>query len=246
MKKTLPAFYVWMLIQVPIAPVYCAEWGVGIGVVSLGSEFDGVDSQNYIVPIPYYRGERLTVDLEGLSYALFQSESFQLSAAIRGRFDGFDPDDSRALSDLEERNSGVDGGLSLSSNNDWGITELSLLADISGTSDGYELSLAYQYPIQKGRWMFAPEFGIKAGSEDLVDYYYGVDVDEVVVGRPAYQADPAVDIYLSTTASYQLSKKASLLFGVEHIRLDEVKQDSPIVDQNHRTNVVAAYLYTIK
>ena len=120
-----------------------------------------------------------------------------------------------------------------------------LVTDILGKHDGQELELTYSKPMRWDAWSIAPAGGLRWQSRDLTDYYYGVrDGEARLPGRPAYDADGAVNPFVALRAQRPLGRKWSLLGAVQYEWFDDEISDSPIVDESYDITVLAGVLYT--
>jgi outer membrane protein len=144
---------------------------------------------------------------------------------------GLDPDEEDEWRGLHERKPGFDAGVSLLWETGVGEIDLDLLTDVSNRSKGQEAVVSYAYPFSQGRWTLRPEVGVSWQSEDLADYYFGVDVDERRAGRPAYEADATVTPFAGVEIEYAISKQTHLLGGLGVGRFGDGISDSPIVDE---------------
>ena len=228
--------------QVPGAAL-AGQWGVGVGVAAHQPSQQGTDIEIDGGPFPFYEGDRLNLSFGSISYRLVGTERWQLALEGQARFDGFDPDKSAALAGMEKRNPAIDGGVSLSTGGAWGVAQLRLLADVTGTHKGYEIAASYQIPYESGRWTFVPSVEVKWRNADLVDYYYGVRESEANATRPAYSASSATNVSVGLTAAYKLTQNWQLIGGTEYQRLDDSIKASPIIEKNHEASVFSALIY---
>ncbi|MEQ8515515.1 MAG: MipA/OmpV family protein [Chromatocurvus sp.] len=225
------------------AAASAGEWGLGIGVAAQQTPQIGTDPQVFVLPFPSYQGDRLSVDFASASYALVQSEEFRFSLEGQLRFDGYDPDDSDELTGLKRRKMTFDAGLGLSITKDWGRLNVKLLGDAFGVHEGYELSTSYEYPVTINRWTIVPSLGLTMPSDDLVQYYYGVRVNEANNRRPAYQGKSVVNAVLGVNVLYQLGDRWQLMGGGQYVRLGDGITDSPIIERDHELTVYSAIVY---
>ncbi len=219
------------------------EWGLGVGVAAQKPPQEGTDTQVVVLPFPSYEGERLSLGFGTVAYALTTSERFRFALEGQLRFDGYDPDDSAALSGLRERDVTLDAGVSLTSTHDWGVASVRFMADALGVHEGYEISASYAYPLQFDRWTVVPAITANWSSADLVNYYYGVRLDEAAEGRPAYDGDAVVNVAASLNASYALSERWEIIGGAEYTRLGDAITDSPIIANDHELIMYSAVAY---
>lgn len=120
---------------------------------------------------------------------------------------------------------------------------MKVLGDLTGTHEGYELSAAYQFPYQAGRWTLVPTLGLNWRSKKLVDYYYGVRVGEARDGRPGYSGRSTTNVFAGLTLDYELTSHLHILGGAQSTYLGNGIRMSPIVERNYEANVFSALLY---
>jgi len=225
------------------AEARAGEWGLGLGVAAQQPPQVGTDTEVVVLPFPSYQGERLSLDFGSIGYALAQSERFRFAIEGQLRFDGYDPDESAALDGLKERDVTLDAGFSIATGDEWGIASLKVMADALGVHKGYEISASYQYPIQFGRWTLVPGVTAKWPSKELVEYYYGVRIDEVTTGRPAYSGRSVFNASAAINASYMLTDTWEIIGGAEYTRLGDGITDSPIIEKDHEVIMYSAIVY---
>lgn len=219
------------------------EWGLGVGIAAQQPPQEGADNQVVALPFPSYQGERLSLDFASIAYALAKTDGFQFAIEGQLRFDGYDPDESKALAGLEERDVTLDAGFSVTTGDEWGVASLKVMADVLGVHKGYEISASYQYPMQFDRWTVVP--GIKASwpSDELVRYYYGVRLDEATADRPAYSGRSVMNASAAINTAYQLTDSWEIIGGAEYTHLGDGITDSPIIAKDHEVIMYSAIVY---
>lgn len=245
MKRTFILFLFLTLMGFAVHPVTASagEWGLGIGVAAQRPPQQGTDTQVVVLPFPSYQGERLSLGFGSVGYALTKSDRFRIAAEGQLRFDGYDPDDSEALSGLEQRDLTLDAGFSITSNNEWGIASLKVMGDALGVHDGYEISASYQYPLQFERWTIVPSIAANWPSDELVEYFYGVTLAEATADRPAYNGKSVLNVSAGLNLLYQLTDNWEVIGGGEVTRLGDGITDSPIINREHEVIAYTAIVY---
>jgi outer membrane protein len=225
--------------------IVCAgQWQTGLVVESGRSILMDEEDKTGFVPMVNYVGDRLSMVGGTLSYKLLTSNGLELSVIGQGRDEGFDADDSNAVAGMDQREGGFDAGLNLTVGGLWGAVQVSMLSDITETSEGSELDLRYGYPLQSGLWTLEPAIGATWKSKQLVDYYYGVADSEARLGRSAYQGEAALNTYAEFVVAYKLSRQWMLVGGVEVSQLDDSIKNSPIIDEDYELTSYSAMLYS--
>lgn len=244
MKRSLAiAVLVLMGLTLIATDAHAGEWGLGIGVAAQQPPQVGTRTETVVLPFPCYQGERLNLDFGSIGYALVKTDRVQFAVQGQLRFDGYDPSDSKALNGLRERDVTLDAGFSVAAGDKWGIASFSIMADALGVHKGYEISAGYQYPIQFGRWTLVPGITAKWPSEELVEYYYGVRLDEATPDRPAYSGKAVLNASAALNASYTITDSWELIGGAEYTRLGDGITDSPVIEKDHEVIMYSAIVY---
>lgn len=221
---------------------------VGGGAIISSKPYEGMDAKVYPVPLFAYEGKRLY--FRGLTggYWLFTWNGVSMGPVLQPRFDGYDEEDSSALRGMDDRDWSVDGGAGVSWLTDVGLFGLAFVTDLLGRHNGQELEFSYTVRFKWADFDFIPSAGMRWKSENLVDYYYGVQADEVrfnpAPARLAYDGDDAVDPYIRMAVRRKLLPRWSLLAAAQYEWLDDAITDSPIVDEGYEASFLLGLLYT--
>ncbi|WP_434031608.1 MipA/OmpV family protein [[Pseudomonas] boreopolis] len=214
--------------------------GLGAGVVATDSPYAGEGARTTPFPLVSYEGEKFFFRGITAGWRFIQSGGFTLGGITKMRLDGFDIDDlgreELALNGLdyrllEDRDDGFDMGLSAEWSGDAGVIEFELLADATGTSGGYQASIAYGYPIQLGKMRVTPNVGVKWLSDDLANYYYGTLDEEVARGVVDYKPDAAAISHVGIDVSRPIGQKWAILASLEYRALPNGLKASPLIEQ---------------
>lgn len=215
------------------------RWGIGLGAIVNDSLYAGEGSRVTPIPLLNYNGERLSVDIRGVSWKLMQSDAFELSALGKPRFDGFDVKDLGReelarngidASLLENRDLGFDIGLGMKWSGRAGEVELELLADATDTSGGQEASIQYGYPIELGGGRLTPNVSVTWQSKDMADYYYGTLDTEVARGVVDYKPGALTLPAIGVSYFRPIGEKWSLIAFAKYTGLPDEIQDSPLIE----------------
>ncbi|SEL94481.1 outer membrane protein [Pseudoxanthomonas sp. GM95] len=215
------------------------RWTIGVGASVKDDGYAGEGTRVRPFPLIGYEGER--VFWRGLTGGVhvIKGEAFTLDAVLAGRFDGFDIDDlgrkelaANGLNAdlLEDRDDGLDAGLSASWRGAAGELKLSALADVTDSSGGYEFAADYGYALHWGRTTLVPSVGVRWMSSDLVDYYYGTLDEEVARGVVRYQPGSAVVPQVGVGFSRPLGEHWKVTGSVNYKFLPSEITDSPLMD----------------
>lgn len=215
------------------------RWTLGVGARIKDDAYAGRGTHTRALPLIGFEGERIF--WRGLSGGihLVDGDTFKLDALLSGRFDGFDIDDlgRRELlangvdaSLLDDRDDGLDAGLSASWSGAAGQLTLTALADITDASGGYELSLDYGYPLRWGRTTVVPAVGARWMSSRMADYYHGILDEEVARGVAAYTPGSTLVPEVSVGFSRPLGEKWRIVGAMKYEFLPSEITDSPLME----------------
>jgi len=167
---------------------------------------------------------------------------------ILPRLSGYDEDDSSLLDGMDDRDWSIDGGIGINWFTGVGLFALTCVTDLFGRHDGQELDFSYTILFERAGFTFIPSAGVRYKSDNLVDYYYGVESDEsrfdTRITRPAYEGNDAVDPYLRLVVRRKITERWSLLGALQYEWLDSEISDSPIVDDSYETSCMLGVLYS--
>lgn len=108
---------------------------------------------------------------------------------------------------------------------------------------GFSSELELSWPRDFGVGYLVPAVRVAYLSPEYSDYYFGVSDSEAGVGRPAYQAGSAMNIWAGFSLGYEVAPrwmlKASL--GLEH--LDSAVTSSPIIDRDRLWSGTIGFAY---
>ncbi|GFM81889.1 structural protein MipA [Pseudomonas cichorii] len=215
------------------------RWGLGLGVGISESPYAGEGTKITPLPLIHYEGERFFVrGLTGGAH-LIRNEGFELNAIASLRMDGIDAKDfgrkelasngiDRNL--LEDRDNGLDMGLSASWRGAAGKFELVAKTDVSGASEGFELSAKYGYEFEVGRGSLEPTISVSHLSKDMANYYYGTLKDEVARGVVDYKPGAATIPELGLAYVHPIGQNWQFMSSVQYKFLPNDISDSPLLE----------------
>lgn len=121
--------------------------------------------------------------------------------------------------------------------------DLSYLASINS---GNHLLARFYYShfIPYRNWSFYFNSGVTYFNQDTVNYYVGIDQDEVTEQRPFYSAqNDAFEFEFDALALYPLSEKWTLNMGAKWRYYSSSVSDSPIIDSANETLLTIGAMY---
>jgi len=220
------------------------EVSLGVGVFSATDNTniykrDDDEFENGIfIPLDAsYIGERFyfkTDEFEGLllGYTLTQDQNWAIDAVLSPRFIGPADNDLLEDADLDDRDPDLHAGLRYSLYFNDSLIRLDVSKDIANTHDGYILSASYDKEWQLRNWVVTGTAAVAYISEDMTDYYVGVDSDEATSKFPVYQAEGAVLTGLSLGAEYPINEDWTFNTLLSYLVLDDEIEDSPITNDD--------------
>ena len=214
------------------------RWGVGLAAILNDSPYAGEGTRVLPIPLITYQGENFYFRGITAGWNFMRTESFELAAITKFRFDGFSVDDlgRKELASnginyklLEDRDIALDAGLGMKWSGEAGEIEIELLADVTDTSGGQEVSIQYGYPIHLGNGMLIPTIGATWMSEDNANYYYGTLDTEVTRGVINYKPGAATIAQVGFSYFQPIGEKWSLMTSVKYSMLPDEITNSPLV-----------------
>jgi outer membrane protein len=185
----------------------------------------------------YFRGNRV-------GYRLYKDQQFSIDLLAEWMFRGYDPDDSDDLSGMDDRDGSIEGGLSASYRDGWGVSTIRFVTDVLGTHHGQELTFSYGKPFFKRPWTLIPSVGVAFASRDLTNYYYGVRSDEAAPGRPQYSPGQSYYPFVGLTTAYRFNEKWAASVSLRCDWLDSDITNSPIVNKDYQIKAIGGLMYT--
>lgn len=215
----------------------------GVMQVDVSPYRDG-GTRRDLLPLYLYEGERMFLrgDRIGLKFEPAGDARYELF--LRRRLEGHPVDTVPvSLECMAPRRDGADLGLSWRRDLGPGTLRASALHDLSGVSDGSELSLSYQRRFSGARWALVPAAGLSWRSGRLNNYYYGVPADEATAARPAYRPGSGVDAWFGVFGSYAVTTHWRAIGGVTLTQRDSAVRRSPVVDPDAHPTFFAGAAY---
>jgi len=192
-----------------------------------------------------------------LGYQVTVQNDWQLDLILKPYINGFDPaeiinhqeESIPQLEGLNERE--FTGGIALRYSHffDNAIFYIDLAAARTGENDqgnystGLIVDSFYSHLIPYRNWDIYFGAGLTYYDQALVNYYIGIDADEVTNNRALYNADSGFRAQLEVYAQYPLSQSWSFNAGLtQSIYSNHIKK-SPLVDRNKLTQLMIGVLY---
>lgn len=244
MKTTISSAIVCSLFSLNVAADDSWEFGLGLGVQSSKNLYKEIGTQTNAFPVIYAKKGNFQLLGNRAEYRFIDNGKFQLKALGHYRLEGFEADDSTYLNGMKERESALELGIGASIQTSAGQFSSSLLSDVSGTHEGHEFSLGWEKKLPLNQhWVIKPSAEINWRSEDLNNYYYGVNSSEAAANRTAYIANDGTSYSLGIDAFYHIDKQQTVQMGVGVTGWSNDISDSSLVEHDSTTNIKAAYTF---
>ena len=101
---------------------------------------------------PQYRGEKLNIDSDSLSYSLLESDKYNFEILAKSLYYGYEAKDSTLLKGMAERDGSIEFGGRASLKTDYGLLSLHALTDVLGNHKGQEVELRFGQPFYTEQW----------------------------------------------------------------------------------------------
>ena len=143
-----------------------------------------------------------------------------------------------------KRDYAIEVGFETLFDGDWGGATVHAFQDVSGTHDGYEIGVQYDYRLTRGRFSIAPTVGVEYKSQSLNDYYWGVHKDEANLALAEYHADAGFGWQAGLRTNYYVSKNLRVALSANYERLQKSVAESPLVKDDYVLGYFGGFAWT--
>lgn len=229
----------------PPVPEKGTQWFVGIGAIASPRPYEGADAAVFPVPVFGVRSGPFFFETIRTGFRVVNTKHWKTDLLAQARFDGHEEDDSPVLKGMEERRMSADAGVRVQGKWDHVETEFTAVTDVLSRHEGQELGVSVGRPIKAGGWTITPGVGARWLSDNLADYYYGVELDEATADRPYYEVgstiNPRVEVKFFKPFA---QRKWIFTSSVSMEWLGDEIRDSPIVDRSGTLGGFFAFIRT--
>lgn len=209
----------------------------------------------------YYEGffiqsnhRRIESALQGaeVGYQLISKNDWELDLISKTYLVGYKPkklikDKNRnipTLENLTDRDPGNGLALRYSRFYDDAIisVDLASLAPLS-KANGWLIDLFYSHLVPYRNWDFYIGTGLTYYSQQVSDYYLGIDHDEINQVRNYYKPNSSFRAQLEIFAQHPISKKWSFNAGITQSYYSKAFDKSPLVNEHNITEVMLGVVY---
>lgn len=220
-------------------------FGIGMTVSIAERPFVGVDNQNTNLLYLSYKYKNFYIEGLDTGYTFYRDGNFRIELLGTPRFYEVEPAfaDNGELDGIDITEPSYFGGLSLQFKGGAFIYTLQLLHDLI-ESDGNEAVLQLSKPFHiSDALTLTGSLGLTYQDKDLVGYYYGVQANEVIPGRPLYDGKSSLNYNVTFNASWLATRHIELLGQVKYDLLGDSISDSPIVDDDSLISYTLGIVY---
>lgn len=217
------------------------QWRLGVMGTLSDDAYVDADNSIGIYPLIFFESQRFFFHATEGGVHLYKGDQFTLDATLVIGSLNMDPDDlgREALASrnvdrgqLDDRDRSYYAGLSASWASRFGVLSAEAHADISGTSEGERYDVGYKYPWNIGRARVTPHIGVTYLSENVADYYYGIDTDESITGDYSYIPDAALLSGVGVDLAYSLSHDWNIYATLDYESYPDEIADSPLIEDD--------------
>lgn len=218
------------------------RWAIGVTTRLQTSPYVGESLRTDFLPELFYQGESLYLDgtRGGWRTSAWDRVNFDVFAEYR--FGGYNSELTQDIPGMRRLGT-VEAGAEAAIDTALGELSLSLRADTLNRHSGHSVKAEWRGEWQQGQWRIEPFLAAEFESDEVNQYYYGVEGDESTAERPAYQAEAGTNFSLGADAWYRLGQAHLLGFSLAYTALDATVEASPLTDQGNRLDAKFQYRY---
>ena len=249
MKKTIAltcSLISTFLMAQPTTESESNEHQLQIGLAAVTSESIYIEGSNQtrVFPAIDYKYKNFFFQAGDLGFKLINEKNWELDFGLSVDFIGdTERGDSQLLQNLPELSLPLNGFLSVQYTSPIGLFKLKHNHEVNNKHNGSSSSLSYSAPIFKDKWLFLPQLSYDYYSEEVVNYFFGVDDIDSTPDIQAYQTGSSNAVSLSVLALYTINDKWSFVGNLRNEFIDDQISDSPIVEDDQRLSIFAGFLY---
>lgn len=219
------------------------NWGVGLVGIYKVKPYRDFDNKAEALPFITYENRWVRVFGPGMDVKLGNTGDVSYAMSLQFANDGYQSDDSPYLAGMKERKFALWLGGRVNWKNEIANVSAAWQGDASGNSQGQRFVLAAEHRFGFGNLGLTPRLSATWLDSKYVDYYYGVNADEVLASRSAYNGASTVNTELGVRIDYRLAPQHRLILNAGATMLGGSIKDSPLVDRNTSSEVSLGYIY---
>jgi len=243
--------------------------GVAIGLGHITTPIaEEDDTRLPVIPQFSYYGEKFFVDNFTIGYSFVQGKNYSLdfigdfnrdfihfhtASSVQKAFvlsGGFGDPESPKIPvhigdyDLKKRYATYLVGPSFRYQGEGWSLKTSYKKDVTGLNYGTEFNFELGQHFTYGKWSFQHAIGVVWKSQEIVNYYYGIEPEESPFPELAYSAQGAAKVpYYEFNTQYQFNHQWRFLISIKSEKLNKSITESPIVNKDEVNSVFVGFGY---
>ena len=190
----------------------------------------GLYYKNFFIESTPRTGRPLTI-----GYTIKQTEDKQFNLITGSWFGPIMEDEQETthiLDGIKDRKTSMEAGVELNYRFDDIDIQVRLLHDVLSRHKGSIAGINVSKAFYTKTMLILPTLGLNYISENAVDYYYGIDTDEVTPIRPEYKPNGAWISNIHIYIERPLSESWSIIGTAGYYKVSDSISDSPIVNND--------------
>lgn len=221
------------------------NFAIGMTSSIVQRPFVGVDDQNASLLYLSYRYNSFYVEGLDIGYNLYKTDKLKIDVLGTPRFYEVEPAfaDNGELNGLDKTKPTYLAGISMQIAANKITYTFQALHDLV-ESDGNEFVLQASKSFKLANHItLSPSAGLTYQDANLVDYFYGVQANEVRANRALYSADSSINYNAMLHAKWNVSKHIEMIGQLRYEVLGDGITDSPIVNEDSLYFITLGLLY---
>lgn len=210
-------------------------YGFGLGVSD--EIYKGYGTRYTPLPLIGYKGEKLSVYGPFVNYEFFTVDALTFYFQMSPRFQSYDQSDSYIFEGMAKRKTSLDAGFGATIDYQSWTFKGFFLSDLLANSNGTEITASISKGFRAGPFLVEPEVATSFLSNDHVDYYYGVETDEINEFTQAYRGVHALNQSIGLTLATPIFFEGMTRVTFKHTWFDTPITDSPLVEESQGTSL---------
>ncbi|WP_157956710.1 MipA/OmpV family protein [Salinicola halimionae] len=218
------------------------QWRLGVMASLADVSYAGAGTEASVFPLVYFDSKRLFFHATEGGVHLLNRDRFTFDIVLSTANLELDPDDlgRKELADknvdrdrLNDRDRSYYAGVAGEWKSQLGVVRAEGRTDISGNSKGELYQVSYAYTWTVGRARFTPNVDLTYLSENVAEYYFGLDESESLSDNYAYTPNGAFVPGVGIDMAYILSRRWIFYAQVNYEMYPDEISDSPLVDDDY-------------
>ena len=222
------------------------ELSLGLAVARSQSIYTGGKDRTQAFPAIDYKYKKFYFQGGELGFHVVDSKNWDLKLGIGADFIGDkDRGDSPELDDMPSLGFPVSAGIEATYKSPIGYFSARQTQEVTNKHNGHSFKLGYSAYIPVKSWVFIPSLSWQKYSDDVVNYYFGVDAASATVNRPLYQTGSSATKSIGVMVLKPITEKVRLLGNIGLTQYGDEVTNSPIVSEDQSLSVFMGFTYKI-